>query len=364
MRVVAIVGAVVIAGVVAYYIKSKIDGEKADAQRQIEQAKLQSQLLIDKSRAKNKDKPKDQVIELEEVWVSTKFIPFGATLSVGDFEKLPWPHKKVKQGKGMKTIDLGYYKGDISKISGFVVKVDIAKGEPLMLDKVIDPQGSGNLAAILDPDKKAYPIRVAGDATELSQHFQPGDKVDIVLIQEVEIPNPNIRGRPIKQHIGETIFKNIKILALGSQKPVVQPGGRPAGPMGRFSTVVAEVTPEIVRKVTIAEKLGSLHMVLNPLKDSSDDDEAVVVASGDEAVFTRKQKIILSEFVKENPSFTGFQFLDNGDTTHSSEVSSVQNFIDGMSMQSQMNMPAIIKIFRVGQGWEETDGPTNQKLAR
>jgi pilus assembly protein CpaB len=101
----------------------------------------------------------------------------------------------------------------------------------------------------------------------------PGDRVDLVLTQEVKGEGD---GAPLK--VSETVIRNIRVLATDQRiNARDENGNQVAAPI---ATVTLEATPRIAEKIMVAQTIGQLSLSLRSLADSNAELERAI-ASGD-----------------------------------------------------------------------------------
>jgi pilus assembly protein CpaB len=147
------------------------------------------------------------------------------------------------------------------ELAGAVTRRAFAAGEMIVAGSVIRPGERGFLAALVTPGHRA--IAVSVDATTAAGGLiWPGDRVDIILTQEIRED-----GVPLAQQVvSETILSNVRILStdqkLESAGEAAQSVEGKVEPRRIPTTVTVEVTPPDAERVTVAATLGRLHLTL------------------------------------------------------------------------------------------------------
>ena len=98
----------------------------------------------------------------------------------------------------------------LSVILGAIAKQPIQVGEMITWDKVIAPGAPGFLTSILSPGHRAVTIE-ADRATTNANIIRPGDRVDVIVTHDGDLPGLAGRGR-----IAQVIVENVLVLAVGS----------------------------------------------------------------------------------------------------------------------------------------------------
>lgn len=163
---------------------------------------------------------------------------------------------------------------------GAVTRRPLAAGELLVPGAVIAPGDRGFLAAVVSPGNRAIAVSVDA-ATSAGGLIWPGDRVDVILTQEITED-----GVPLGQRVlSETILADARVLSTDQTLSPATTGAAAdaadkaedvvAGPRRVPATVTIEVTPEEAERVTVAGTLGRLHLTLravalDPAADSYD----------------------------------------------------------------------------------------------
>ena len=104
----------------------------------------------------------------------------------------------------------------------------------------------------------------------------PGDRVDLVLTQEVEGGGD---GAPLRA--SETIIRNIRVLAVDQRLNARGADGNQVAQT--VATVTFEATPKIAEKIAVAQTIGQLSLSLRSLADNNAELERAI-ASGEVTV--------------------------------------------------------------------------------
>lgn len=241
-----LVGALIVAALTAFMARSLMSGSAAPTAAAL---------------------PMTQAPTGPEILVATRSLPVGTILDQTALKYQPWPKE---------LIDNAYYlkeKTDLKSLVGTVVRNPITAGQPLTNGSLVKPGDRGFLAAALGPGMRAITVPVQAQ-TGVAGFVFPGDRVDMVLTQEVSGGGD---GPPLKA--AETIIRNLRVLATDQNMQELKDENgnavvRPA------STVTVEVTPKIAEKIAVAQTVGSLSLSLRSIADNAGDLEAAI-ASGE-----------------------------------------------------------------------------------
>ncbi len=205
-------------------------------------------------------------IDGPEVLVATRALPVGTILDATALKFQPWPKELV---------DNAYYikdKTDLSTLLGTVVRNPITAGQPVTQGALVKPGDRGFLAAALGPGMRAVTFPVSG-ASSVAGFVFPGDRIDLVLTQEVKGGG---EGDPLR--VSETIMRNVRVLAT-DQRTDNQEGEDGKTVVTTFNTVTVEATPKIAEQVAVAQTIGSLSISLRSIADDRAELEEAI-ASG------------------------------------------------------------------------------------
>jgi pilus assembly protein CpaB len=203
-----------------------------------------------------------------KVLVAKKALPVGTILDASSIGFEPWPKDSVQPAYYVQ----GSPDSDPSKLLGTVVRYPMTAGQPIARGAVVGPQDRGFLAAALGPGMRAVTVPV-NNATGVAGFVFPGDRVDLVLTQDVAGGGD---GPPLK--VSETIVRNIRVLATDQRVDSKDEEGKTV--VKTFSNVTLEVTPRIAEKVAVAQNMGTLSLSLRSIADQTSELERAV-ASGD-----------------------------------------------------------------------------------
>jgi pilus assembly protein CpaB len=203
-----------------------------------------------------------------KVLVAKKALPVGTIIDAESLSYQPWPKELVQ---GAYYVE-GAADGDPKALLGTVVRYAITAGQPVTRGSLVGPNDRGFLAAALSPGMRAVTVPV-NTSTGVAGFVFPGDRVDMVLTQEVKGGG---EGEPLK--VSETIVRNIRVLATDQRITSTDEEGKTV--VKAFSNVTMEVTPRIAEKIAVAQSIGTLSLSLRSIADNTAELERAV-ASGE-----------------------------------------------------------------------------------
>lgn len=201
-----------------------------------------------------------------KVLVARKDLPVGTIIDAEALTYQPWPKELMENAYYME----GQPDSDVSKLLGTVVRNPVTAGQPVTRGSIVGPQDRGFLAAALGPGMRAITVPV-NVATSVAGFVFPGDRVDMMLTQEVAGGGD---GPPLK--VSETILRNVRVLATDQRIDSKGEDGKTQ--VKTFSNVTLEVTPRIAEKIAVAQSLGSLSLSLRSIADNASELERAIAA--------------------------------------------------------------------------------------
>jgi len=202
-----------------------------------------------------------------EVLVATRSLSVGTIIDAEALRFQRWPEGLVQPAYFLK----GSPGVNPAELIGTVVRNEITAGQPLTHGSLIKPGERGFLAAALGAGMRAVTVSVSATSSVAGFIF-PGDRVDMVLTQTVPGGGD---GQPLKA--SETIIRNVRVLATDQRMDVKGEDGKPV--VQNFSTVTLEATPKMAEKISVAQTIGQVSLVLRSLADNSAELEQAI-ASG------------------------------------------------------------------------------------
>lgn len=175
------------------------------------------------------------------------------------------------------VVDGSVTAGDRDLIGAVIIDA-VEPGEPVTRRSLLAPGQEGFLAAVLAPGRRA--VSLAVDAVSGNAgHIFPGDRVDLLLTQELDIDGPS--GR---RWASETILQDVRVIAvdqrLGGDLLERGGGGDDDGPQVA-RTITLEVLPGGAEVIAVARNLGAISLTLRSL-----------IVEGDEAALAREPTVV------------------------------------------------------------------------
>lgn len=185
-----------------------------------------------------------------KVVVASRDLDIAVALGEDAMQAVEWP--TASKPKGAMT--------DSKTLLGRVTRVGLAKGEPILEEKLA-PQGSkAGLAALIDKGKRALTVKV-NEVIGVAGFALPGNYVDILVNVD--------EGRGRDKSVSKIVLERIMVLA------VAQEASRDETKPKVVSAVTLEVTPEQAEVLDLARSIGTLSLVLR-----NQVDETPVITAG------------------------------------------------------------------------------------
>lgn len=189
-----------------------------------------------------------------KVLVARADIGVGKAVTKGDLKWQPWPKDAATGSYIIHTNQ----PNAIKKYVGAIARVSFLPGEPIKKQKLIQASNGGVMAAIVKKGMRAASTPIRED-TAAGNFIQPSDRVDVILTRQMRSESGNE-----KQHVSDTIFRNINVLAIG-QNIEMKDGKKVA--VGKTATL--ELTPQQSETLALARSMGEISLSLRSLAEAS-----------------------------------------------------------------------------------------------
>ena len=245
MRILYLVAAAVLAGVLALFLTSQTPKPSVSVQQQA----FNSTELMEKFKG-------------TEVYVLKNKVYAGSIVSEAVVEVKEWPKNGILPDH--------IKKNELPSFIGAAFLTPQAAGTPLLKSNLVTAQSrSTYFSALIRKGMKATSIDIKGSDGYVLGALQPGDYVDIVLNYTMPIDIKKDKQEPI--NVVQTLFKNVRILAIDGQfnfaanpETAQTPAPQQAAKVAR--SVTLEVTEKIAEILAVASKTGEISVVANPLQ--------------------------------------------------------------------------------------------------
>ncbi|MFN4177981.1 Flp pilus assembly protein CpaB [Phenylobacterium sp.] len=188
------------------------------------------------------------------VLVAAKPIPSGALLRAEDMS--------LRELPAAAKAPTGAFVGEAARteLIGAVATRDFAPGEVLTGGGLVRSSERGFLAATLSPGYRAVTIAI-DTAQSASGLVLPGDRVDVILVQEFG------EAAPRRRAVGETVLHGARVVAVGRafNKAPEEDAKAKDAESASPRTLTLEVMPLDAERLYVANRLGKLELALRAL---------------------------------------------------------------------------------------------------
>jgi pilus assembly protein CpaB len=193
---------------------------------------------------------------MDEVLVAAREITFGSTIQNGDLRWQRWPKSSLPPGVVLRAAK----PNAIEDFKGALTRNPIAPGEPIYVDRLIQPGTASFMAAILPSGYRAVAINIDSQgATTAGGFILPNDRVDVIhTYKDDAAARAGSDGM-----VSETILRNVRVLAIGQN---IQEGNER---VDAGSNATLELTPRQVERIVLAQRTGQLSLSLRSMADTS-----------------------------------------------------------------------------------------------
>jgi pilus assembly protein CpaB len=196
-----------------------------------------------------------------EILVAKTDIEAGLKLTPDKVEWREWPETAIISEYIRKTDSVA-----ATEIAASIARTPFNPGEPILKTKLIGPNGSGYMAALLRRGMRAVSTEIRTPDAGVAGFILPNDRVDVILT-----PNPNNKTGSGRDEGSETILANVRVLAI-DQTAEEKNGQRVI--IGKTATL--EVTEIQAETLALARTLGTISLSLRSYRDASNDDNGSV----------------------------------------------------------------------------------------
>lgn len=218
--------------------------------------------------------------ENDRVLVAKTDLPYGLALSDVDTEWVEWPKNAVPPGAIAKSVTPNAQE----EIRTAHVTAPFSQGSPIRMSQILKGVSAGVMASMLPAGKRALAVDIAVNNTA-GGFILPNDRVDVMRVFR---DNDASRDVGAESFSTELVLPNMRVLAIGQ---TVERKNNEAVVTG--STATLEVDPRQAEALAIAQRTGSLILVLRSIHDANskpgpaevapkrpDDDTLTIVKNG------------------------------------------------------------------------------------
>ncbi len=207
------------------------------------------------------NEPKTKIVEKKvgettEVLVVSKDVKIGGLLNGSAIKWQEWPKKAI----AAHMITRKSKPDAMSKFENARARAALFEGEPVSTKKVILPNQSGFMAAILPKGMRAIAVRVSVE-TGAGGFILPNDRVDVLLTRKLS-------GGATARTVTETVLTNVRVLAIDQTYTADNGDKKDQVAENKINTATLELDPRQSEVVALAETTGQLTLALRALADN------------------------------------------------------------------------------------------------
>lgn len=209
-------------------------------------------LLIRSMGAREAAPPEAQASNIagEQVLVAARDVAQGAALAPSDLAVVLFPTDSVAPT----FVRLSQQPSAQADMVGAVTRRAFARGEPITLGSVVQPEGRGFMAAVLAPGFRAVAVEIDSE-TAAGGYIQPNDHVDVIVTSRSQ--GGGNSGEQINSNI---VLEDVRVLALGDTTQTQASGEAPT--TIQAGVAVLELTAEDARILALAGEMGTVSLAL------------------------------------------------------------------------------------------------------
>jgi len=192
-------------------------------------------------------------LDTVDVLVARSDIGVGHSLGGQDVQWQAWPASAMNAQYIRKSDN----PNAITSLAGSITRAPFGSGEPIREAKLIRANGSGYMAAIVQPGMRAIAIDISPESG-VAGFILPNDRVDVLLTRSEKMAN--------NQDVfsSEIILSDVRVLAI--DQTVEEKGGQKVV-VGKIATL--ELAPRRAETLALARRLGTISLALRGLTENA-----------------------------------------------------------------------------------------------
>ena len=208
-------------------------------------------------------KPKTEVVEINrvemaQVLIAAKDMAMGEKLIDTNVTWRAWPKANVSEA----MITQEKSPDARQKYQAARARLPIFDGEPIVEKKLILPDQSGFMSAILPKGMRAISVAIS-ERSAAGGFILPNDRVDVILTRKLDDPSTNQ-----KTVRSETVITNVKVLAIN--QIYRQEAGEDKVTVAEGKTATLELNPKETEVISKIESAGELSLALRSIAENGD----------------------------------------------------------------------------------------------
>ena len=208
-------------------------------------------------------KPETEVVEINnvpmiEVLIAAKDMAMGEKLIESTVSWREWPKGNVTAA----MITKDEQPDARETLQSARARLPIFDGEPIVEKKLIMPDQSGFMSAILPKGMRAISVAIS-ERSAAGGFILPNDRVDVILTRKLDDPKTN--QKVVKS---ETVLTNVRVLAIN--QTYRQETGEDKVTVTEGKTATLELSPLQSEVISMVESAGELSLALRSIAENGD----------------------------------------------------------------------------------------------
>ncbi|MGH6907409.1 MAG: Flp pilus assembly protein CpaB [Aestuariivirga sp.] len=208
-------------------------------------------------------KPGTEVVEINkvpmaEVLIAAKDMAMGEKLIDSTVSWREWPKGNVTEA----MITKDEQPDAREKLQSARARLPIFDGEPIVEKKLIMPDQSGFMSAILPKGMRAISVAIS-ERSAAGGFILPNDRVDVILTRKID--NPKTNDKVVKS---ETVLTNVRVLAIN--QTYRQETGEDKVTVAEGKTATLELSAVQSEVISMVESVGELSLALRSIAENGD----------------------------------------------------------------------------------------------
>ena len=193
-------------------------------------------------------------VPMTEVLVAAANIPLGDGVEASELSWAEWPSASVRPWMITKEAR----PEAIAELENARARAQMFEGEPVSMQKLVMPNTSGFMAAMLPKGMRAVSVAISAE-TGAGGFILPNDRVDVLLTSKEDAGGS-------QRNVTETILTNVRVLAIDKTFRTDEKGE----PVAEGKTATLELEPAQTEAIAFAEQSGQLSLTLRSIADNGD----------------------------------------------------------------------------------------------
>jgi pilus assembly protein CpaB len=184
----------------------------------------------------------------QQVLVAAHDVQQGAALAPGDLAVALFPTSSLSPS----FIRIEQNPSAQAQYVGAVTRRAFAQGEPITTNSIVQPDGHGFMAAVLQPGFRAVAVEVARKDSA-GGYIQPNDHVDVIVTSHQN-------GEGGQQVHSDIVLQDVRVLAMGDATQTPAAGDHPTSTDANIA--VLELSADDARTLALADGMGDISLAL------------------------------------------------------------------------------------------------------